>query len=83
MLRLLREIRDTIYEALGLFLLSVAVNVLPEDAPARTGALRGLAEQRAFDRYEGYTLLLQQRPLPFDRWREVFQTLHVKMRGAR
>jgi hypothetical protein len=78
-MKLLSEIRDTFLEALGLLLLSAAMEVLPKDASARTGALRGLKEQRAYDHYEGYRLMLSQQPLPFERWREQFQYLQIKM----
>ena len=74
----MRDLIHDLLEALGMKFLSVAVNVLPEDCPERVGALRGLSEQRLYDRYEGYTLLLNHQPLPFYRWREEYNWLRMK-----
>lgn len=43
---------------------------LPFDCSEFIGIRRGLAEQREYDRYEGWTLLCGGELLPFDRWRE-------------
>jgi hypothetical protein len=70
-----------IKEALGRWFLAVALNVLPKESPARIGALRGLVEQRAYDRYEGWTQGLGKAPLPFDRWREIRATFALRRFG--
>ena len=51
-------------------LLAWALATLPCDSSEFIGCRRGLAEQRDYDRYEGYTRLLAGDVLPFDRWRE-------------
>jgi hypothetical protein len=77
----MRTLLKLIMEALGRLLLSVATDVLPKDSPARIGAMRGLAEQRAYDRYEGYTELLKEKPVPFEKWREQWSWIQVKTRS--
>lgn len=72
---------NRILERVGLMFLRAALALLPGDSSPRTGATRGLAEQRQFDRYEGYTLIQGSRPLPFDRWREIWGTMQLKARG--
>jgi hypothetical protein len=76
----MQTLLNRIKEALGLKLLSAAMALLPKDAPAHIGAARGLAEQRQYDRYEGYTLLLGAPPIQFDRWREIRSTFFLRMR---
>lgn len=74
----MRNLIHDFLEALGMKFLTVALKVLPEDCPQREGVFRGLREQRLYDNYENYTLLLNERPLSFDRWREQYGWLHMK-----
>jgi hypothetical protein len=54
---------------IGARLLDLAVQLLPENAWQRKAITRDLAEQRQYERYEGYSLLMGAAVLPFDRWR--------------
>jgi hypothetical protein len=77
----MRKLLNKLLEALGMRLLSVALEALPKDCSVRTGALRGLAEQRAYDRYEGYAELLKEQPVPFEKWREQWAWIQAKARS--
>jgi hypothetical protein len=79
----MQSLISRIREALGSKILQLGLRVLPKDASERVGALRGLAEQRLFDRYEGYTLLLKESPYPFERWREISGTMFLKAAALR
>ena len=67
---------------LGLGLLRLALRILPRGTSEREGTFRGLAEQRLYDRYEGYTLLVGGAPYSFDKWRAIRETFRLKFRGA-
>jgi hypothetical protein len=55
-----------------------ALAVMPRTWSVRDGLLRGLAEQKAYDSYAGYTLLCGCEPWPFDKWREVARTMRTR-----
>lgn len=69
-------------EWLALWLLEWAVRLLPVSSSTRRGMLRGLMEQRSYDRYQAHCWLDKTEPLPFRRWREVSSWLRVKADAA-
>ena len=74
----MQAIFDWFQETVGLLLIEAAIRVLPKDTSPREGVMRGLKEQRQYDRYEGYTRLMDSKPLPFERWREVWGWTKLK-----
>lgn len=71
-----------IREWLSIWLLDWVIRLMPVSSSTREGMLRGLMEQREYDRYEGYCLLERTRPLTFDRWRDLRNWTRVKASGA-
>lgn len=66
---------------IGMWLVSLAMLVLPRGASERSGIARGLDEQRQYDRYEAYCLALNSCPVGFQRWREQHGWLRAVKRG--
>jgi hypothetical protein len=66
--------------ALGLRLLTWALRLIPNGCPEREAAYRGLKEEREYQHYRGYTLMLRDTPLPFHRWREIWGTMQAHVR---
>lgn len=66
-------------EWLGFWLAEKAFKVLPVSSGTRLGMMRGLREQRDYDRYTAYCALEKTDPFSFDKWREVRSFLRVKM----
>lgn len=60
-----------------------SLRLLPLNDSDRIGVLRGLAEQRTYDRYFAYCRFTSTIPMEFDRWREISLTLETKARSAR
>jgi hypothetical protein len=59
--------------------------VLPLYCPEKEGVARGLNEQRDYERYLAYCLILKAdmdsrglKPFPFDRWRETWAFMKMK-----
>lgn len=73
---------NAIREWLAFWFLEKALRLLPVSSSAREGMLRGLKEQRDYDRYAAYCELVETSPLTFGRWREVRQFLRAKASGA-
>ena len=73
---------NAIREWLAFWLLEKVLRIMPVSSSARLGMLRGLREQRDYDRYEAFCELVGTSPLAFGRWREVRQTLRIKAAGA-
>ena len=69
-------------EWLAFLLLDWAIRLMPVSSSTREGMLRGVMEQREYDRYEGYCLLERAKPLAFERWREMRNWVRVKAAGA-
>ena len=63
---------------LGAWMMKLALQMLPKGETMKEGALRGMKEQREFDRYEGYTQILGEKPIPFLRWREIMGTFRLR-----
>ena len=70
-------------EDIGSRLLLAALRVLPATCALRIGAVRGLQEQREYERYVGYTIIARGNVMPFRKWREIWGTmrLHADMRA--
>lgn len=64
-----RKLSYIFREWMGELLAEWAIRVLPTFHTGREGMMRGLREQRDYDRYCGITQMLGEVPLPFDRWR--------------
>ena len=73
---------NAIREWLAFWLLEKVLRIMPVSNSAREGMLRGLKEQRDYDRYAAYCELVGTVPLLFGRWREVRQTLRIKAASA-
>ena len=73
---------NAIREWLAFWLLEKVLRIMPVSSSARLGMLRGLKEQRDYDRYEAYCGLMATLPLSFSRWRETRQMLVIKAHGA-
>lgn len=68
--------------SIGLRLLAAAIRMLPLDESLRAGILRGIGEQREYDRYEAYCLLMCMEPVTFELWRELQATMRVRATTA-
>lgn len=77
------ELFHVIFERFGAWLVLRGITLMPVDSTLRAGLIRGAMEQREYDRYEGYTRLVGEKPYPFDRWREIHSTLQIKFASAR
>lgn len=73
---------DSVRHSLGALLLEWALRILPASTGESVGARRGLSEQRAYWRYEGYCELTGTQARPFDSWRQIRETLQVKVRST-
>lgn len=69
-------------EWLAFWLLDKVLRLLPVTCTTRQGMLRGLREQRDYDRYAAYCELQRTPPMPFLQWREVRQSLQVRVKSA-
>jgi hypothetical protein len=65
-------IAEWLRRALARQLMRAALRVLPHQGYESNALRASLDEWRAYDRYEGYTLLVGQKPLIFSRWRWEF-----------
>jgi len=73
-----RRILRWLLYPVGERLLCAAIWCLPAESSERAGLLRGLAEQRDYDRYAAFASLCCEKPLPFDKWREVRSTFRLR-----
>jgi hypothetical protein len=78
---MLDQLKNLFREWLGERLTDWALRILPTFHSGRTGMMRGLREQREYERYLGYTLMLNELPMGFDRWREIHASMRVIKRG--
>lgn len=69
---------EQLREWFGLILLEYALRVLPTFNTTREGVMRGMREQRDYDRYYAYTTMLGETPVSFDRWREEWGWIGMK-----
>lgn len=76
------ETMNGIRERIAFWLLVRVLWLLPVTSSTREGMLRGLREQREYDRYKGYCLLEKTEPVTFERWRELKNWVRVKASGA-
>lgn len=67
---------------IGLRLLDYTLSILPIRDTVRIGVVRGLKEQRDYDRYAAYCQLQGAESLSFETWREVRQWMQVKVASA-
>lgn len=73
---------NAIREWFGFWLIERALRVLPVSSSTRVAMIRGLREQRAYDRYEAYCELQRTKPVSFARWRELAQFFKLKCDSA-
>lgn len=73
---------NAIREWFGFWLIERALRVLPVSSSTRVAMIRGLREQRAYDRYEAYCELQRTQPVSFARWRELAQFFKLKSESA-
>lgn len=74
-------IADWMRRALARWLMRRALHFLPACSYEHQALTRALDEARAYERYEGYTLLMRERPLPFERWREEWRAMKMLRRS--
>ena len=68
-------------ERFGVYLLDLALRVLPGRCPARETLLLHVREQREYDRYWAFARIVGDDPLPFERWRQQSHWIHTKARA--
>lgn len=68
---------EWIRRALARKLMRWALRVLPFQSFEYLALARALTEAREYDRYEGYTLLMREKPIPFPRWREEWRAMKM------
>ena len=73
---------NAIREWFGFWLIERALLVLPVSSSTRVAMMRGLREQRAYDRYQAYCQLESMRPVSFPHWRELAQYIKTKADSA-
>ena len=78
----MQTLLNAIRTCLAMRLVALALRVFPRGRSERDGLFRGRNEQRLYDRYEAFTRLLKNEPLPFDRWREIRSTFFLRNQGA-
>ena len=69
--------------AVGEWFLGKALRFMPASYSVREGIERGLREQRAYDRYAGYTLACGGAPWSFEKWREAYRWIHMARPASR
>lgn len=69
-------------ERMGLWMLRRALSVLPAESTQRVAVVRGLREQREYERYEAYCWVSAVTPYNFYKWREARCKLEKRLAKA-